>query len=63
MELRTRSSWALLPTLMCLACGADTSAELESTPAPIAPTPTLETYFAPATREIELVARAFITTA
>lgn len=63
MELRTRSSLALLPTLMCLACGADTTAEQESTPTvSIAPTPTLSTYFAPATRELELVARKFIKT-
>jgi len=65
MELRTRSSLALLPTLMCLACGTGTTAEQEPTPTPasIAPTPTLEAYFAPATRGFELVARAFITAA
>ena len=62
MELRKRSSWALLPTLMCLACGADTTAKPESTPTvSIAPTPTLSTYFTTAPRELELVARAFIT--
>src|SRR5688572_13735941 len=63
MELRKRSSLALLPTLLCLACGAGTTARQESTPTvSIAPTPTLSTYFAPATRELDLVASAFIKT-
>lgn len=61
MEPRSRSTLALLPPLMCLACGAHSTATPQPTSdVSIAPTRILEAYFAPPARELQLLATTFI---
>jgi len=76
MQLRSRSTIALLPALLCLACGADTSGTSNSGTSnggagnsgtsdsrpdvTIAPTLTLEPTFAPARGELRSLAASFL---
>jgi hypothetical protein len=67
MQLRARSTIALLPMLLCLACGtgtSDTSTSGAGNRQPevsIAPTPILGPIYTPAGRELRAVAASFLT--
>jgi hypothetical protein len=66
MQLRARSTIALLPMLLCLACGtgtSDTSTSGAGNRQPevsIAPTPILGPIYTPAGRELRAVAASFL---
>jgi len=63
MDLLSRSTIAVLPALLCLACGSDTDDRNDSRPEiSIAPRVTLEPIFAPAGHELRAAAGAFLRT-
>jgi hypothetical protein len=60
MNLRSRLSMALIPALLCLACGTDDDTETAAAAVWIAPRPTLELAFPTATPRTRAFAASFL---